>query len=438
MTLLAEFTSAVTFGSPQLHELIDHIAEGAIERDERSELPYAAIEAVKRARLGALRLPVEDGGGGATFRELYKVFIELAAADPNVAHILRSHFGFVESLLRSSRAEDKRWLKRVAEGDLFGSAATEADAPAGSSDYEYTTTITRTPDGLRLNGVKHYTTGNLYVDWLAVGATDVDGGKVQLIIPADRPGVLRPNDWDGFGQRFTGSGTTSFDDVEVYPEDYFRTGAGRDDSRLPYPATWFHIQLNAMIAGILRRVTLDAVEVVRGKRRPFYHAPSDIPTEDPIMQYSVGLLASQAFAAEALVLATAEALEQAFDAHRTPEEAELSLRASLLNAKAKVVIDELANRAASELFDLGGGSLVRRSAHLDRHWRNIRSMPPITRKHSKRSRWAATRSTERRRRTRAFSEPSIGIGGNPPRLRAVCRSSDATGRGRRLKFILNL
>ena len=145
MTLSAEFTSAVSVGSPQLQELIDYIAAGAIGRDERSELPYAAIAAVKRARLGALRLPVEDGGGRATLRQLYEVFIELALAYLNWLYILRIHFGFVESLLRSTRPEDKRWLERVAEGDLFGSAATEADAPAGSSDYQYTTTITRTP-----------------------------------------------------------------------------------------------------------------------------------------------------------------------------------------------------------------------------------------------------------------------------------------------------
>jgi alkylation response protein AidB-like acyl-CoA dehydrogenase len=67
-------------------------------------------------------------------------------------------------------------------------------------------------------------------------------------------------------------------------------------------------------------------------------------------------------------------LEAAYAAAGTPEEAELSLQATLLNAKAKVVIDEIANRAASELFDVGGGSLIRRSAHLDRHWRNIRSI----------------------------------------------------------------
>src|ERR1700761_566215 len=374
MTVPAPRTRAVTAGSAQLAELIDFIGAGAIGREERGELPYEAIAAVKRARLGALRLPAADGGGGATLRQLYEVFIGLAAAAPNVPHILRIHFGFVESLLRSTRPEDQRWLERVAEGDLFGSAATEADAPAGSSDYEYSTTITRTPDGLRLNGVKHYTTGNLYVDWLAVGAMDADGGRVQLIIPADRPGVLRPNDWDGFGQRFTGSGTTTFDNVEVHPDDYYRAGRSRDDQPLPYPSPFFHVQLNAMIAGIMRRVAEDAAGLVRDKRRPFYHAPAEIPAEDPIMHYSVGLLASQAFAAEALVLAAAEALGQAYAAHGTPEEAARSLRGSLLNAKAKVVIDELANRATSELFDVGGASLVRRGTYLDRHWRNMRAI----------------------------------------------------------------
>lgn len=372
-TKAVEATGGVTFGSPRLRELIDHIAGGAIERDERDELPFAAIAAAKEAGLGALRVPVELGGGGASLIQLFEVFIELGAADSNVAHILRSHFGVVEGLLRSTRPEDARWLERVARGELIGSASAELSAKAGATDFPYRTAVTRTADGLRLNGTKHYTTGSLYMDRLVVGVTDVDGGKAQVIVPTDRPGVLRPNDWDGFGQRFTGSGTVTFDDVAIEPGDYFAKAPFARDS-LPYPATFFHIQLNAMIAGILRRVAGDAVEHVRGKKRAFYHSPADAPTEDPIVQYSVGLLHSQAFAAEALVLAAARALEEAYAAHGAPEEAELSLRASLLNAKAKVVVDELANRAASELFDVGGGSLVRRGAHLDRHWRNIRSI----------------------------------------------------------------
>ncbi|MET0698327.1 MAG: acyl-CoA dehydrogenase family protein [Mycobacterium sp.] len=373
MTELAEATTAVTYGSPQLRELIDYIADGAIGRDERDELPYDAIAAVKRARLGAIRLPVELGGGGASLVEVYKLFIELGAADSNVAHIVRSHFGVVENLLRSSRPQDAHWLERVAQGELIGSASTELSAKAGATDFPYQTALSQTPNGLRLNGTKHYTTGSLYMDWLIVGVTDVNGDKAEVIIPTDRAGVVRINDWTGFGQRFTGSGTVTFDDVAISPEDYHRKGEFTRDG-LTYRATFFHIQLSAMIAGILRRIASDSVEQVRAKSRAFYHATADTPADDPIVQYSVGLLHSQAFAAEAMVLAAGAALAEAYAAAGTPEEPELSLQATLLNAKAKVVIDELANRAASELFDVGGGSLVHRSKHLDRHWRNIRSI----------------------------------------------------------------
>lgn len=373
MTELVQDVSAVTYGSPQLRALIDHIATGAIERDERDELPYDAVVALKQARLGALRVPAEHGGGGASLVQVFQVFIDLAAADSNVAHIIRSHFGVVENLLRSTRPEDAQWLERVARGELIGSASTELAPKAGATSFPFQTTISRTPDGLRLNGTKHYTTGSLYMDWLIVGATDLDGEKVEVIIPTDRPGVQRTNDWDGFGQRFTGSGTVTFDNVAIEPEDYYAKGTFARD-QLPYRSTFFHIQLSAMIAGILKRIAADSVEQVRGKKRPFYHAVAEVPTDDPIVQYSVGLLHSQAFAAEAMVVAAGTALEEAYAAHGTPAEPELSLRASLLNAEAKVVIDELANRAASELFDVGGGSLVRRSAHLDRHWRNIRTI----------------------------------------------------------------
>ncbi|MDG4667652.1 acyl-CoA dehydrogenase family protein [Mycobacterium sp. 236(2023)] len=373
MTELAEARTAVTYGSPELRELIDHIGEGAIGRDERDELPYEAIEAVKRARLGALRIPAARGGGGATLVEAFRLFIDLAAADSNVAHIIRSHFGVVENLLRSTRPEDARWLDRVAQGDLIGSASTELSAKAGAIDFPYRTSITSTPQGLRLNGTKHYTTGSLYMDWLIVGVTDVDGTKAEVILPTDRPGVVRTNDWDGFGQRFTGSGTVTFDDVVVGPEDYFAKGAFSRDA-LPYRSTFFHIQLSAMITGILHRIAADAVEHVHRKSRAFYHAVEETPADDPIVAYTVGLLHSQAFAAESMVLNAGAALTEAYAAHGTPAEPELSLRASLYNAQAKVVIDEIANRAASELFDVGGGSLVHRSKHLDRHWRNIRSI----------------------------------------------------------------
>jgi alkylation response protein AidB-like acyl-CoA dehydrogenase len=43
---------------------------------------------------------------------------------------------------------------------------------------------------------------------------------VRVLVRGDARGVTRLDDWDGFGQRLTASGTTRFDQVEV-PEEQF-------------------------------------------------------------------------------------------------------------------------------------------------------------------------------------------------------------------------
>lgn len=77
------------------------------------------VELIRRSRLGALRIPVAEGGGGSgsTARELFEVVIRLGDADPNVAHIVRNHFSVTERILRSERTKrNQRWLKAVVDG----------------------------------------------------------------------------------------------------------------------------------------------------------------------------------------------------------------------------------------------------------------------------------------------------------------------------------
>ncbi|WP_072806447.1 acyl-CoA dehydrogenase family protein [Rhodococcoides yunnanense] len=367
----SSFDGPVSAGSPELAALLAHIDAGVIDRDDAHRHPFQEFEAVRSSRLGALRLP-GGRGGGATLTELFEVVIDIGEVDPNVAHSLRNHFSFVETLLKRHIDADEQWFAHIEAGQLFGLASTELNrAFAGGRDQPYETAITDGPEGLRLNGTKFYSTGNLYADFLLVRAQGPGSGSVRVIVPADRDGVSIEHDWDGIGQRFTGSGTTRFDNVAVELPEFFGTGAYGETS---YAATFPQLYLTAVIAGILRRVTRDAAELVRTKQRTFYHAASESPVEDPILQQSVGLLASQAYAAEALVLHAADALADAYAAHGTDRELELSQRAALRAAKAKVVVDEIALKAASDLFDVGGGTAARQSSHLDRHWRNIRTL----------------------------------------------------------------
>ncbi len=384
MSTTISSTAPVRIGSTELASLIESIGEGVLDREGSDSAPFAAFDLIKRSRLGALRLP-GPAGGGASLPEFYATVIDLAAADPNVAHAIRNHFHFVDGLIRRPSPEGDRLLELVRAGDIFGTAGSELNtSPAGQRVQPQQTSITASGTAWVLNGAKIYSTGNLYADWLVVSAIGPDGEPARVLVAGDAAGVVHVDDWDGIGQRFTGSGTTVFENVGIGADDFLSGNAGWND--LPYIGTFPQLFLTGVIAGILRELTADAIDLVRNKPRAYYHAVTENREDDPILQYSVGQLASQAFAAEALVLRAATDLAAATDASGTDDEDRLSLVAAASAAKAKVVTEELAFRASSDLFDVGGGSTVHRANHLDRHWRNIRTIAAHNPKTFK-SRW---------------------------------------------------
>jgi alkylation response protein AidB-like acyl-CoA dehydrogenase len=101
-----------------------------------------------------------------------------------------------------------------------------------------------------------------------------------------------------------------------------------------------------------------------------------VPTDDPVLQQTIGWIASGAFAAETVVLAAADALDVATDAFDAgaPHATEAAHKAALVSAKAKIVADDFAIRAGSLLFDVGGASATKKATNFDRHWRNARTL----------------------------------------------------------------
>lgn len=361
--------------SSELDNLLAQIAEGESERERQRVLPFEAIDLIRRAGLGALRLPASAGGAGSTIRELFEVVIRLGEADANVAHILRNHFSVVERLVRHPRDEQGRqWQQAVAEGAIIGLATTELDSPQVGNIVPNTTF---TPDGddYLLNGTKYYSTGTLYSDYVLVRAGDPSGKLGATIIPVKREGIELIDDWDGLGQRLTATGTTHFRNVRVKHQEIVfdapDVGYG-----VPYSNTFAQLFLTAVVAGIARAALRDAAALVRSRKRTFYYAPSEVPIDDPVLQQTIGQIASGAFAAETVVLAAAEALDAATDAFDAgaPDANEAAHKAALLSAKAKIVADDFAIRAGSLLFDVGGASATKKATNFDRHWRNARTL----------------------------------------------------------------
>lgn len=372
-----DFAGPLGPSSAALDALIDIIAEGARTREFERILPFEPLALIRKARLGALRLPVEAGGAGASFRDLYSVALRLAAADANVAHILRNHFTFVERYARIPKnAAQERWRRAVAEGAIVGLANTESNA-AVVGGSAFTTVLEPDGDGWRISGSKYYSTGTLFSDYVLVRAATPEGANASLILPVKREGIELVDDWDGIGQRLTGSGTTEFHNVRVEHDEVVVDADGVGYGAF-YSSTLPQLFLTTVNAGILKAVLKDATALLKSRTHTFFFAPAPVPTEDPILQQVIGEISAYAFAAETLILSAADALDEADRVREAgaPDEAvkDAAHAAAVRAARAKVVVDELVLHAASQLFDVGGASAAHRASNLDRHWRNARTI----------------------------------------------------------------
>jgi alkylation response protein AidB-like acyl-CoA dehydrogenase len=193
------------------------IAEGAVEREQNRELPYAPVEWLREAGYTKLRVPKQYGGEGVTFTAFLALVTRLGEADSNLPQILRVHGGFIEALLESSDEPLRdRWFTRIAQGQIIGGAVSERTGTTNNS-----VRLTQTDGAWHLDGEKYYTTGTLYADWVDVTAHDGQS-DVRVLVRSDTPGLSRIDDWDGFGQRLTGSGTARFEHVPVSLDNLYR------------------------------------------------------------------------------------------------------------------------------------------------------------------------------------------------------------------------
>jgi long-chain alkane monooxygenase len=273
-------------GAPSDGELIDRfqpifdrIARDAVQREQKRELAFEPVAWLREARFGALRVPREQGGSGATLPQLFRLLVHLAEADSNLPQILRAHFAFVEILLNGGDTRAKHlWLPRIASGALVGAAMSER-----TEATQNTVKLTREENHWILDGKKYYCTGTIYADWIAAAAMDGDQ-HVSVTLPATAPGVTRADDWDGFGQRLTGSGTTHFDRVRLTDENIirrFESGKYRDDFYITAFYQLFHV---AALAGISRAILRDGVAFVQGRTRAFGIPGTSSPRNDPLVQ----------------------------------------------------------------------------------------------------------------------------------------------------------
>lgn len=351
--------------------LFARIAASAVERERERRLPSEEIQALKRAGFGAVRVPKKYGGAGASLPQLIELLTELAAADSNIPQALRGHFAYVEDRLNQhATADQSTWFARFVAGEIAGNAWTEVgDVAVG----DVATRLSTGADGLLVNGTKYYSTGSIYADWLDVYAgRDEDDIPVIAIVSAHQDGVTVLDDWDGFGQRTTGSGTAVLTDAHVDPDNVTVFA-----DRFRYQTAFYQLVHLATLAGIIDGAVREFADHARRRTRVFSHGSAEEWNRDPLVQQVVGVAASQGYAARAIAVRAAGASQRAYLARfgddAQAEERENQL-AELESAEGQITIVDLALDATTKLFDALGASAVSEQKLLDRFWRNARAV----------------------------------------------------------------
>jgi alkylation response protein AidB-like acyl-CoA dehydrogenase len=280
-------------------------------------------------------------------------------------HMHSTVMRFIDAL--GTEAQKKHWFADVVDhGRLFGSWGSEP-AVSLSRTFLMETAVRADGDGWVVDGVKHFCTMALgashYLIWCALdGEADMGKALLQVIVPADTPGIATDGKWDTLGMRATFSPSVTFTGVRV-PADGMLGDPGAslrvgviESFALGYAAVYLGIAESAL-----------AFAMDYAKKRIV--KPENIAVAmDPTVQRHVGELAAHLDAA-ALVLVDSASRWDATD---------LVERGSLAN-RAKYLATEIGLQVTSKVIQVVGGRGAYKDYPAERAFRDLRTctlMPP--------------------------------------------------------------
>ena len=370
---------------------LDAVGHGERAREAGRHLPFAVQEGLRESGFGRVGVPVADGGEGGGVETVLRLLMDLASRDVNTAHLWRSHLVFVATVLDQPARLRGPWLRRVVEGDWAGSALAER---TGAAPGRAATRAERDEGGTWVvTGQKYYATGTAFATW-TIATVGIDGAglvsrrnskraggvvrepdRAVAVVRVRQPRVRVKDDWDGFGQRLTATGSVILDGAAA--EDLLEVP--RADGPVP---VFLEATLLALLAGVGRAALAEGAELLRTRRRTFNTGTANVPAQDPQLLEVMGQLAGQQAAAEEMVRAVGRLLDEAAEA--APGDGDddtapawdpaLVQEAMAAAYRAQAVVPSAVLDVCTRIFDTLGASATSAALQLDRHWRNARTL----------------------------------------------------------------
>ncbi len=334
-------------------------------RDQQRILPYEAIEHLSQKGLGGIRIPKRYGGAFVSNKTLAQVFRILSKADSNVGQIPQNQISLLNLIdLMGNEEQKKHVFGEILAGKRLANGGPERQSKDSKTVH---TTLIQNGEVWVLNGEKFYSTGSIFADWLAIKALHPEGHVVLVLVDRFTNGIEIEDDWNGFGQRTTASGTIKLNQVRIDPALIF-------DERLltqapNYRGAYSQLMQVAIDVGIAEAAFTDLISAVK-KARPVIDANVEKASLEHFTIQETGKLQVLLDAAIALLDDAAEYLDE-LDSQFEVTDAQAA-RASILVAEAKVYANDAALTISEKLLELGGSRASLSQHNLDQHWRNAR------------------------------------------------------------------
>ncbi|MFD2021855.1 acyl-CoA dehydrogenase family protein [Pseudocitrobacter faecalis] len=166
------------------HEIAAYLQTGASERDQTGIVPPEVVDTFSNSGLWGITVPRRWGGAEVSAVTLAKVIAIISAADPRWGRFPRIITVCWKTFVCRERRSAAILFSLVLQGYRFANALSET---GGKTVQDIQTRLTRTPEGLRINGRKGYCTGSLYAHWLGVLALDEEGLTQLAFVPRNTP-----------------------------------------------------------------------------------------------------------------------------------------------------------------------------------------------------------------------------------------------------------
>ncbi|GAA5181485.1 SfnB family sulfur acquisition oxidoreductase [Acinetobacter kookii] len=347
------------------YHVADFALEGRNERDQQRLLPFAEIDLFSQKGLGGIRIPKQFGGAFVSNKTLAHVFRILNKADSSVGQIPQNQIALLNMIQMMGTEQQKQFIyQEILQGKRLANGGPERHT---KDTKTLATTLTIENGRYFVDGEKFYSTGSSFAHWLAIKAIHPEGHVVLTLVNAQAEGVNVIDNWNGFGQRTTSSGTVRLDHVEVDPLLIF-------DERLlssqpNYRGAYSQLLQVAIDVGIAEAAFADTITAVH-KARPIVDAQVDKASFE---HYTLQEVGKSSVLLDAAILLLDEAAEYLDELDRLESVTdEQAAKASILVAEAKIYANDAALHISEKLLELGGSRSSLSQHNLDQHWRNAR------------------------------------------------------------------